>query len=69
MFKPDWLFLDEATASLDEAMETAIYEALKQRLPATTMVSIGHRPSLRKWHDRQVVLQRAQGEVGRLVEA
>ncbi len=69
VFKPDWLFLDEATASLDEAMETAIYEALKQRLPATTMVSIGHRPSLRKWHDRQVVLQRAQGEVGRLVEA
>jgi vitamin B12/bleomycin/antimicrobial peptide transport system ATP-binding/permease protein len=69
VFKPDWLFLDEATASLDEAMETAIYEALKQRLPTTTMVSIGHRPSLRKWHDRQVELRRAQGEVGRLVEA
>jgi len=69
VFKPDWLFLDEATASLDEAMETAVYEALKQRLPSTTMVSIGHRPSLRQWHDRQVELQRAQGEVGRLVEA
>jgi putative ATP-binding cassette transporter len=69
VFKPDWLFLDEATASLDEAMETAIYEALKQRLPSTTMVSIGHRPSLRQWHDRQVELQRAPGEVGRLVEA
>jgi putative ATP-binding cassette transporter len=69
VFKPDWLFLDEATASLDEAMETAVYEALKQRLPAMTMVSIGHRPSLRKWHDRQVELRRAQGEVGRLVEA
>ena len=68
VFKPDWLFLDEATASLDEPMETAIYEALKQRLPATTLVSIGHRPSLRKWHDRQVELRRAQGEVGRLVE-
>jgi putative ATP-binding cassette transporter len=68
VFKPDWLFLDEATASLDEAMETAIYEALKQRLPATTLVSIGHRPSLRQWHDRQVELRRAQGEVGQLVE-
>jgi putative ATP-binding cassette transporter len=68
VFKPDWLFLDEATASLDEAMETAVYDALKQRLPATTMVSIGHRPSLRKWHDRQIELRRAQGEVGRLVE-
>jgi len=69
VFKPDWLFLDEATASLDEAMETAVYEVLKERLPAMTMVSIGHRPSLRQWHDRQVRLERTQGEVGRLVEA
>ena len=68
VFKPDWLFLDEATASLDEATEAAIYGELKQRLPATTVVSIGHRPSLRQWHDRQVELRRAPGEVGRLVE-
>lgn len=68
VFKPDWLFLDEATASLDEPMETAVYEALKQRLPSTTMVSIGHRPSLRQWHDRRIELRRAQGEVGQLVE-
>jgi putative ATP-binding cassette transporter len=68
VFKPDWLFLDEATASLDDAMEAAIYGELKQRLPATTMISIGHRPSLLQWHDRQVELKRAPGEVGRLVE-
>ena len=67
-FKPDWLFLDEATSSLDEAMEAAVYEALKQRLPSTTLVSIGHRPTLRRWHDRQIELQRAPSEVGRLVE-
>ncbi len=66
--KPDWLFLDEATASLDEAMETVIYGELKQQLPNTTIISIGHRPSLRQWHDRQVELKRAPGEVGRLVE-
>jgi putative ATP-binding cassette transporter len=41
---------------------------LKQRLPSTTMVSIGHRPSLRQWHDRQIELQRAPGEVGRLID-
>ena len=69
VFKPDWLFLDEATASLDEAMEAAIYDELKRGLPQATMVSIGHRPSLRQWHDRQVRLERVQGEVGRLVEA
>jgi putative ATP-binding cassette transporter len=31
-------------------------------------VSIGHRPSLRQWHDRQIELKRAPGEVGQLVE-
>jgi vitamin B12/bleomycin/antimicrobial peptide transport system ATP-binding/permease protein len=69
VFKPDWLFLDEATASLDEATEEVVYGALKQRLPGTTIVSIGHRPSLRKWHERRVELQRKPGEVGRLVES
>ena len=69
VFKPDWLFLDEATASLDEANEAAVYGVLKERLPDTTIVSIGHRPSLRQWHDRRLELQRAPGEVGRLVEA
>lgn len=68
VFKPDWLFLDEATSSLDEAMEAAVYDTLKQRLSATTLVSIGHRPTLRQWHDRQIQLQRVPGEVGRLVE-
>ena len=68
VFKPDWLFMDEATASLDDAAEATVYEALKRRLPTTTMVSIGHRPTLQKWHDRRLELQRTPGEVGRLVE-
>ena len=68
VFKPDWLFMDEATASLDDESEAAIYTALKQRLPTTTMVSIGHRPTLRQWHDRRLELQRKPGETGRLVE-
>lgn len=68
VFKPDWLFLDEATASLDEAMEAAVYEQLRARLPDATLVSIGHRPSLRQWHDRQVELRRTPGQVGQLVE-
>jgi putative ATP-binding cassette transporter len=69
VFKPDWLFLDEATASLDEALEAAVYDELKHGLPDTTIVSIGHRPSLRKWHDRQIELRRAPGETGKLIEA
>ena len=41
--RPDFLFLDETTASLDEAAESALYRLLQDRLPGTTIVSIGHR--------------------------
>jgi len=66
VFKPDWLFLDEATASLDEANEAAVYSVLKERLPQATVVSIGHRPSLRQWHATHLELKRAPGETGTL---
>jgi putative ATP-binding cassette transporter len=52
--KPDWLFLDEATASLPEDAQDALYRLLKQRLPQTTLVSIGHRASLAAHHARQL---------------
>ena len=56
--KPDFLFLDESTASLDEAAETALYKLLKTRLATTTLVSIGHRAGLTVFHDRHVALVR-----------
>jgi len=68
IFKPDWLFMDEATAALDVGNEAAIYRELKARLPNTTIISIGHSPALKQWHDRTIELQRKSGEVGRLVE-
>jgi vitamin B12/bleomycin/antimicrobial peptide transport system ATP-binding/permease protein len=55
--KPDWLFLDEATAALDEPMEAKIYRLIKERLPGTTIVSIGHRSTLLNFHDRRVDLK------------
>jgi len=57
LHKPDWLFLDEATASLDEVLETRMYDLLRQRLPATAIVSIAHRPGVRAFHARQISLQ------------
>ena len=66
VFRPDWLFLDEATASLDETNEAAVYGVLKERLPGTTMISIGHRPSLKQWHEQRLELKRAPGETGSL---
>ncbi len=68
IFKPDWLFMDEATASLDVPNEAAIYRELKARLPNMTLISIGHSPALRQWHERTIELQRKSGEVGKLVE-
>ena len=55
---PQYLFLDEATASLDEASEAALYRLLEEKLPATTIVSIGHRSTLEAFHQRNVVLTR-----------
>ena len=55
---PQYLFLDEATASLDEASEAALYRLLADKLPATTVVSIGHRSTLAAFHQRNVVLVR-----------
>ena len=67
LVKPDWLFLDEATASLDPEAEVQLYRVLKERLPRTTIVSIAHQPSVAAFHDQHLVLEREQGHVGRLV--
>ena len=50
--KPDWLFLDEATASLPDEAQDALYRLANERLPHTTLVSIGHRASLRQHHEQ-----------------
>jgi putative ATP-binding cassette transporter len=59
LHKPQYLFLDEATASLDEPSEMALYRLLQDRLAATTtIVSIGHRSTLDAFHQRGVTLTR-----------
>ncbi len=56
LYAPDYLFLDEATASLDEPAEAALYHLLQHRLPAATIVSIGHRSTLAAFHRRRLTL-------------
>jgi putative ATP-binding cassette transporter len=56
LHRPQYLFLDEATASLDEPSEARLYRLLHERLPTTTIVSIGHRSTLRDFHERTVEL-------------
>jgi putative ATP-binding cassette transporter len=58
---PDFLFLDEATASLDEPAEQQLYCLLHERLPSSTIVSIGHRSTLTAFHRRRLALESAPG--------
>ncbi len=58
LLAPQYLFLDEATASLDETSEAALYRLIEKKLPETTVVSIGHRSTLEGFHQRNVVLAR-----------
>jgi putative ATP-binding cassette transporter len=55
---PQYLFLDEATASLDEPSEAELYHLLSEKLPQTTIVSIGHRSTLEAFHQRHVAMVR-----------
>ncbi len=61
LLRPGHLFLDEATASLDEASEAMLYRLLQERLPDTTIVSIGHRSTLTAFHRRRLALERDGG--------
>jgi putative ATP-binding cassette transporter len=56
LHKPDWLFLDEATAALDETTERELYEMLRVRLPESAIVSIAHRPTVAVHHTRRLEL-------------
>ncbi len=64
---PDYLFLDEATAALDEPSEAALYHLLAARLPKTAIVSIGHRSTLNALHRRFLRLT-PEGKTSRLTE-
>jgi vitamin B12/bleomycin/antimicrobial peptide transport system ATP-binding/permease protein len=55
--KPDWLFLDEATAAIDEPAEGMLYRLMLERLPDAAIVSIGHRSSLVVFHERFLALK------------
>ena len=56
LFRPQWVFLDEATSALDEPREQALYELLRQELPAMGIVSVGHRSTLLAQHDEEMQL-------------
>jgi putative ATP-binding cassette transporter len=54
LMQPDWLFLDESTSALDEKLEAGMYTLFAERLPGTTIISIGHRSTLQAFHRRRL---------------
>ncbi|MBV4478319.1 ABC transporter ATP-binding protein/permease [Pseudomonas khavaziana] len=63
LFAPQWLYMDEATSAMDEEDEATLYQALIDELPGLSIVSVGHRSSLKRFHGRHVRI-----EGGRLLE-
>jgi putative ATP-binding cassette transporter len=49
---PAVIFLDEATASLDEAGQKMLYQLLRDLPSQPTIISVGHRATLPQFHDR-----------------
>jgi putative ATP-binding cassette transporter len=54
--RPSLAFLDETTSALDEGMEHAIYELVRERLPECTIVSVGHGSTLDNLHTNELTL-------------
>ena len=60
--KPEWLFLDEASAALPEQAQADLYALLRDRMPQATLVSIGHRDSLGQFHARRLRWEMGDGD-------
>jgi putative ATP-binding cassette transporter len=63
LYRPDWLFLDEASSALDEPTERRMYQLLTERLPDATIISVAHRASVAALHERRLVIDPASRRV------
>ena len=57
LYRPAWLFLDEATAALDDATQDYLYSLLPSRLPGASIVSIAHRADVKDFHTKVLSLE------------
>lgn len=58
LHQPAWLFLDESTSAMDEDSEQSLYLLLAEKMPGTTVISIGHRSTLAQFHSKELWLNR-----------
>ena len=52
--RPQVVFLDESTSAMDEGLEHALYSLLRNELPQTLLVSVGHRSTLGAFHTHRL---------------
>jgi vitamin B12/bleomycin/antimicrobial peptide transport system ATP-binding/permease protein len=56
LYQPEWLFMDEATSSLDEPTEQALYDLVRKKLPNIALVSVAHRAAVGDFHNRRLTI-------------
>lgn len=59
---PDIAIMDEATSALDEEGQARMMAFLRTDLAGSTVLSVGHRPNLEQYHEREIRLTRAPGQ-------
>jgi putative ATP-binding cassette transporter len=60
LHKPDIVVMDEATAALDRDTQDRLLRRVSDNLPDAALISVGHRPELKAFHKRRLVLERRE---------
>mgnify|MGYP001175460117 CR=1 FL=1 len=61
--RPDWIFVEDATDSLDPKSEEDMLRLIDEEFPNATVITIGSHPGLEDHHRRKLVLERQDGAV------
>ena len=62
--RPKFVFLDECSSALDLRSERRLYEWISQHGEGIGIISVGHRESLKKYHDIEIQLGGGENEDG-----
>jgi putative ATP-binding cassette transporter len=54
--RPNIIIMDEATSAITESDEQRIFGLLKEELSNITLISVGHRATLRQFHNHEIKL-------------
>lgn len=60
LHKPRWVFMDEATSALDDENQESMLSLFDNELAGASVLSIGHRPGLEKFHNRTLHIRKTE---------